>query len=94
MPRIHRTKLYLRVYFSARDVEAFARRWPCFGTPGRAWFDLDTRNGDLLDLWMDGYMHDVETGDSTHDEAGIAALSRNATNYAIDRGFLPAQPRR
>jgi hypothetical protein len=67
----------VRVCVSENEVYNFKRRFPCSGLPdSRVSFDFDSRNGDLIDMWpmdMDGQ--------------GVLALSQDAREYAISRGF-------
>lgn len=73
---------FYRVTVSRAEVEAFARRWPCFGRVRAVWFEFDRRNGDLVDL----------CGDRGMDGAGVAALSRDAQSYGLAR--IEARERR
>ena len=67
---------FYTVTCSKSDVEAFAKRWPCFGPRRKLAFQFDKRNGDLVDL----------TGnDRGMDEAGVAALSSDAQAYGKRR---------
>jgi hypothetical protein len=71
--RVKNFGAYVRVYVSAREVEAFASRWPCFGPTRAMSFEFDKRNSDLVDV----------TGDhTTNDDAGILALSQDAQEFA------------
>lgn len=65
----------VRVTVSRREVESFARRWPCFGRIGPLSFTFQ-RDGALVDLTGDG---------SGMDLAGVAALADDAGRYAVTR---------
>jgi hypothetical protein len=67
---------FFTVTCSERDVEGFARRWPCFGNVKPYWFQFDKRNGDLVDT----NHQDGETNDH-----GILALCEDAKKYGIKR---------
>jgi len=58
------------VNISAREVEAFAERWPCFGQPRALWAQFDKRSGDLVDL----------EGSAGMDSSGVLALLQDAQN--------------
>jgi hypothetical protein len=55
---------YYSVNISAREVDNFASRWPCFGPRRAIWAQFDKRNGDLVDLEGAGGM----------DSSGVLAL--------------------
>jgi hypothetical protein len=60
------------VNISAREVEDFAARWPCFGSRRAIWAQFEKRNGDLVDL----------QGDSGMDQSGVLALLQDAQQSA------------
>lgn len=67
------------VSVSSAEVYAFARRWPCAGFPGQGvTFQFDARNGDLLDMWPNGW-------DDGADGSAVLALSEDAQNYGKAR---------
>lgn len=66
---------YVRVTVSRREVEDFARRWPCFGRTGPLSFTF-RRDGDLVDL---------TGGGGGMDAGGVAALADDAGRYAVTR---------
>lgn len=64
---------FVRVTASKREVEEFARRWPCFGDVRAMSFTFERKSGDLVDL----------TGDRGMDGAGVAALADDCLDYAF-----------
>lgn len=56
------------VNISAREVEEFASRWPCYGPRRAIWAQFDKRNGDIVDL----------AGDRGMDGSGVSALLQDA----------------
>ena len=48
--RYHDNGSLYSVNISAREVEAFARRWPCFGSCCAIWAQFQKSNGDLVDM--------------------------------------------
>ena len=56
------------VNISAREVETFALRWPCFGSCHAIWAQFDKRSGDLIDL----------EGANNSDAGGVLALLQDA----------------
>lgn len=62
----------MRVEFTESHLVAFARRWPCFGTPGGPLAFAFDRDGDLCDV----------AGDEGLDPAGVLALSYDAGHIA------------
>ena len=72
---------FYTVACSARDVAAFARRWPCFGKVKALWFCFDKRNGDLVDT---NQISDEQ------DDSGVLALSQDAQAYGRKRLRLDA----
>ena len=67
---------FFTVLCSESDVDAFADRWPCFGTRKTLWFQWDKRNGDLVD---------TNQIDGEQDGAGVLALSDDAKAYGVRR---------
>lgn len=68
--------IYYSVLVSEREVENFARRWPCFGNVRAYWFQFDKRNGDLID---------TDANEEDADGAGIVALAEDAMLYGARR---------
>ena len=62
----------MRVEFSRAHLEAFARRWPCFGEPLEPLAFSFDRNGDLCDV----------AGDEGLEGAAVLALSYDAQHLA------------
>ena len=60
------------VRVSAIEVEAFASRWPCFGSTRALWFRFDKRTGDLVDM---------SPRISGIDDGGLMALSQDAQAF-------------
>lgn len=68
----------VRVTVSEREVDDFARHWPCSGLPeSGVGFTFDKRTGDL---------EDVSPFDA--DGAALVALAEDAQAYARTRGLL------
>ena len=74
---------YFTVNCSGSDVQAFANRWPCFGTVKRYWFQFHKLTGDLVDT-------NHEDGET--DGSGIVALADDAKAYGEQqlRGAIAA----
>jgi len=70
--RVFDNGCFYTVQCSAADVEAFAYRWPCFGSCRAVAFQFDKRNGDLID---------VSRSTAQNDGAGILALAEDAQAY-------------
>lgn len=73
--RAHDHGAFVRVTVSENEVDDFADHWPCFGVRRALSFTYDKKSGDLVDL----------LGDDGMDEAGVLALSHDASNYAAKR---------
>lgn len=72
---------FYTVLCSERDVQDFARQWPCFGNVKSLWFQFDKRNGDLVDT------NQIE---GEQDGSGVLALSHDAQAYGRKKLRLPA----
>jgi len=70
---------FYTVTVTTREVEAFARRWPCSGLRARpVTFQFEKRNGDLVDS-NDQQQHPRADG------AALVALSEDAGRYGAER---------
>lgn len=61
---------------SRADVEAFAERWPCFGTARPYWFQFDAE-GNLIDT--------NHRGTHRNDGSGIVALCDDAKTFGAGK---------
>lgn len=84
------------VFVSSEDTNSFRRSWPCNNIPEDAafLFELDARNGDLVNItmWQDdsgikGFGGRLDSAE--YDGAPLLALSNDATNFAVKAGLLP-----
>ena len=67
------------VTVTRREVEDFARRWPCCSLPRHAiTFCFDKRSGDLVDILPERIAHKVDGPEAL-------ALSNDAQAYGIKR---------
>ena len=71
---------FFTVAVSAREVETFARCWPCSGLNRSkgVWFQYDKRNGDLVDT-------NDERNQPNANGGAIVALSEDAQRYGEKR---------
>ena len=70
--RYHDNGAFYSVSISAREVQDFARRWPCFGDTRAIWVQWDLA-GNLVDI----------EGDTGMDESGVLALAADAQRWAF-----------
>lgn len=64
MARIVMAGSTLKVWLSKRDTYNWARRWPCSELSDRRVFaEFDNRNGDLVDMSIDGTNDDVSSNE-------------------------------
>ena len=80
---------FLRVTADQWDVRRFADQWPCngFGPWDRLSCTFDKRNGDLVDLQINGRYPPEE---SQIDNGAIIALVRDCQFYGHKRAGLPS----
>jgi hypothetical protein len=88
---------FVIVIIEPEDTAEFNRHWPCSPIPdgARIIVELDSRNGDLVNITMNDMDKYGEYLDSAnYDGDALLALTHDANNFAVDGGILPQWARR
>ena len=92
---------FVLVRVLSEDTNKFNRSWPCSNIPEDAsfLFELDSRNGDLVNItmWEDdngfqGFGGRLDSAE--YDGEALLALSHDANSFAVGAGMLPQWARR
>jgi hypothetical protein len=85
---------WVLVSVPSETVNEFNRHYPCSPIPDDADFliELDSRNGDLVNITA--HVNDAYVDSSEFDGSALLALTLDATNFAVNAGYLPQWAKR